>query len=76
MIGVADEKWGETIKALVAPKEGQSVSEEEVIAFCRENLASYKKPTSVEILKTLPKNAMGKILKTELRKKYGRLVQY
>jgi acyl-CoA synthetase (AMP-forming)/AMP-acid ligase II len=76
VIGVADEKWGETMKALVVPKEGQPLSEEEVIAFCRENLASYKKPTSVEILKTLPKNAAGKVLKTELREKYGRLVQY
>ncbi len=76
VIGVVDEKWGETIKALVVPKEGQSLSEEEVIAFCRENLSSYKKPTSVEILKALPKNAAGKVLKTQLREKYGRLVRY
>jgi acyl-CoA synthetase (AMP-forming)/AMP-acid ligase II len=76
VIGVPDEKWGETIKALVVPKEGHTLSEEEVIGFCRENLASYKKPTSVEFLPALPKNAAGKVLKTELRKKYGQLVRY
>jgi len=76
VIGVPDDKWGETIKALVVPKEGQVLSEEEVIAFCRENLASYKKPTSVEFLPTLPKNVAGKVLKTELREKYGALVRY
>lgn len=76
VIGVPDEKWGETIKALVVPKEGQTLSEEEVIGFCRENLASYKKPTSVEFLPALPKNAAGKVLKAELRKKYGQLVRY
>jgi len=76
VIGVPDEKWGETIKALVVPKEGQTLSEEEVIGFCRENLASYKKPTSVKFLTALPKNAAGKVLKAELRKQYGQLVRY
>lgn len=76
VIGVPDEKWGETLKALIVPKERQALAEEEVIAFCKESLASYKKPTSVEFLPSLPKNAAGKVLKTELRKKYGQLVRY
>jgi fatty-acyl-CoA synthase len=76
VIGVPDEKWGETLKALIVPKERQVLAAEEVIAFCKENLASYKKPTSVEFLPSLPKNAAGKVLKTELRKKYGQLVRY
>jgi acyl-CoA synthetase (AMP-forming)/AMP-acid ligase II len=73
IIGVPDEKWGETIKAVVVVKEGQTLSESEVINFCRGQLASYKKPTSVAFLDTLPKTPFGgKILKRELRERFSK----
>jgi len=70
VIGVPDEKWGETVKAIVVLKEGATASEEEVIGFCKERLSSYKKPTSVDFIDGLPRNPSGKVLKTELRKAY------
>ena len=73
IIGVPDEKWGETIKAVVVVKEGQSLSESEVIDFCRGQLASYKKPTSVAFVDTLPKTPFGgKTLKRELRERFSK----
>ncbi|HSB06701.1 MAG TPA: long-chain fatty acid--CoA ligase [Thermodesulfobacteriota bacterium] len=70
VIGVPDETWGEAIKAIVAIKEGQKVTGEEIINFCKEYLASYKKPKSVEFINEVPKNPYGKVLKRELREKY------
>ena len=70
VIGVPDEKWGESVKALVVPRPAAQVSEADIIEHCRRHLASYKKPTSVAFLSELPKNAYGKILKRELREPY------
>ena len=70
VIGVPDDQWGESVKAIVALREGMSATEEELIEYCKKNLASYKKPKSVDFMKALPRNVMGKILKTELREKY------
>lgn len=70
VIGVPDDKWGEAVKAFVSLKQGASANETEIIDFCKQNLASYKKPKSVEFLKELPKNGSGKLLKTVLREKY------
>ncbi len=69
VIGVPSEKWGETVKALVT-RVDPDLGEADVIAFARENLATYKCPTSVDWIETLPRNPSGKILKTELRKPY------
>ena len=69
-IGVPDPKWGESIKAIVSLVEGKCVTEEEVIAFCKGNIASYKKPKSVDFVDELPKNNYGKISKRELKAKY------
>jgi acyl-CoA synthetase (AMP-forming)/AMP-acid ligase II len=68
VIGVPDEKWGEVVKAVVS-LEGDA-SEKELIAFCRERLAAYKCPKSVDITEELPRNPTGKILKKDLRKPY------
>jgi len=70
VIGVPDPKWGEAVKAVVAPVEGSTVTEEELILFCKDNIAGYKKPKSVDFVKELPKNNYGKIVKRELREKY------
>lgn len=70
VIGVPDPKWGEAIKAVVSVVEGRSVTAQELIAFCREHLAGYKKPRSVDFVAELPKNNYGKILKRELRAQY------
>jgi acyl-CoA synthetase (AMP-forming)/AMP-acid ligase II len=68
VIGVPDEKWGEVVKAVVS-LEG-SASPDEIIAWCRERLAAYKCPKTVDITDELPRNPTGKILKKELRKPY------
>jgi acyl-CoA synthetase (AMP-forming)/AMP-acid ligase II len=70
VIGVPDETWGEAIKAIVALKEGQKATKEDIINFCKEHLASFKKPKSVEFIDAIPKNPYGKVLKRELREKY------
>jgi fatty-acyl-CoA synthase len=70
VIGVPHEKWGETPKALVVKEEGSDLDEEELIEFCRERLAHYKCPTSVEFRETLPQTSTGKIQKFELREEF------
>ncbi|MEU5881115.1 long-chain-fatty-acid--CoA ligase [Spirillospora sp. NPDC047279] len=68
VIGVPDVKWGETPKAVVVVSE--DVSEKDLIEFCRERLAHYKCPTSVDLVDAIPRNPTGKILKRELRAPY------
>jgi long-chain acyl-CoA synthetase len=67
VIGIQDPALGEEIKAVVAFKPGQSAAAQEIIDYCKERLAAYKYPRSVEIRDTLPKTATGKILKRELK---------
>jgi len=70
VIGVPHEKWGEAPKALVVLREGTSLEDEELIAFCRERLAHFKCPTSVEFIPELPRTATGKLQKFKLRERY------
>jgi acyl-CoA synthetase (AMP-forming)/AMP-acid ligase II len=70
VIGVPDEKWGETVKALVVLAAGQSVDERALIDHCRASLAHFKCPTSVEFRDTLPRTATGKLQKFKLRAPY------
>jgi len=70
VIGVPSEKWGETIKALVVLAEGESVTEEELIRWCKDKAAGYKAPTSVEFRDELARTATGKLQKFKLRKPY------
>lgn len=70
VIGVPDERWGETVKALVVPAPGAEVSGEELIRHCKERLAGYKAPTSVEFREVLERTATGKLQKYKLRAPY------
>ena len=70
VFGIPDPRWGEAIKAVVATYSDQQVSAEELISFCKDNLAGYKKPKSIDFTDELPKNNYGKILKRVLRDPY------
>jgi fatty-acyl-CoA synthase len=70
VIGVPHEKWGETPMALVVLRDGESVTGQDLIDFCRDNLAHFKCPTSVEFVDGLPRTATGKLQKFVLREKY------
>jgi long-chain acyl-CoA synthetase len=70
VIGVPDERWGETVKAIVVRAPGTDNTSDQIIAFCREHLAHYKCPTSVDFTDVLPRNPSGKVLKRELREPY------
>src|SRR5207253_3171066 len=70
VIGVPDEKWGETIKALVVLRPGTQASAADLIAFCRSRMAHYKCPTSVELRDALARTATGKLQKFKLREPY------
>jgi acyl-CoA synthetase (AMP-forming)/AMP-acid ligase II len=70
VVGVPDDKWGEAVKAVVQRKPGQTVTEEEIMALCKEHLGSTKTPKSVEFWVDLPRSAVGKLLKKDVRAKY------
>jgi long-chain acyl-CoA synthetase len=70
VIGVPDERWGETVKAVVVRKAGAEVTPGELIGWARARIAGYKLPKSVDFIEALPRNPTGKILKRELRKIY------
>lgn len=70
VIGVPDEKWGEAVKAVVAPKPGVTPDADDIIAFARTRIAHFKAPKSVDFVTALPRNASGKILRRELRAPY------
>ena len=70
VVGVPDEHWGESLKALIILNNGQKVSEEDIFNYCADNLADYLKPKSVEFVNDLPRSPMGKVLKRKIREKY------
>ena len=70
-VGIPDPLWGESVKAFVVLKDGLSMTEEEVIEYCKTHLASYKKPKRVQFVGSLPRNPSGKVLKNILRERQG-----
>lgn len=70
VIGVPHEVWGETVAAIVVPKEGKTLDKDELIQFCRQQLAGYKIPRMIYEMDQLPRNASGKVLKYKLRESY------
>ncbi|MFZ5584472.1 MAG: class I adenylate-forming enzyme family protein [Thermodesulfobacteriota bacterium] len=67
VVGAPDPLWGESVKAVVALKPGATLDEQAVVEFCKQRLASYKKPRQVVFVEALPRNASGKVLKRQLR---------
>jgi len=72
VFGIPDKKWGEAVVAAVALKSKIKVSENELITFCKNQLASYKKPQRIHFLKSLPKSGAGKILRKDLKQKFSK----
>jgi fatty-acyl-CoA synthase len=70
VIGVPDEKWGETIKAIVVRAPGSEISEADLIAHCKSRVAGYKAPTSIDFVDVIPRTATGKVQKFKLRDPY------
>jgi acyl-CoA synthetase (AMP-forming)/AMP-acid ligase II len=71
VVGVADHRLGEVAKAYVIPAHGKKPSERDLIDWCRERLANFKVPRSIEVVQALPRNASGKVLRRELRARAG-----
>jgi len=70
VIGVPDDRWGETVKAVVVLTAEAQIDEAELITYTQERLAKFKCPTSIDVVEILPRNPTGKILKRDLRKPY------
>jgi len=71
IIGVPDLDWGEVVKAIMVPVKGEEVTEDQLTAFVKTRLASYKAPAIYQWVDELPRNHLGKVLKNELRDRYG-----
>ena len=74
VIGVPDVEWGEEVRAVVVDRSDR-VTEAEIIEFCRDRLAGYKRPRSVVFVRELPRNVMGKVLKRDLREEFSHPVE-
>ena len=71
VIGVPDEEWGESVRAVLLLRPGETMSEEEAVEWCRGKMAGYKKPRSVFFVSSLPTSPVGKVLRTQVREIYG-----
>ncbi len=75
IIGVPDETWGERVRAIIVTNSGQELTEKDVIDYCRDRLTGFKRPESVIFVDELPRNPMGKVLKKELRERFGQPIE-
>lgn len=75
VVGVPDPRRGETVKAFIVLKEGETATEEEIIGFCRERMAAYRAPRIVEFRTDLPKSIIGKVLRRTLREEEAQRAQ-
>ena len=72
VIGAPDPEWGQEPRAIVVLKKGERATEEEIIGYCQKKLAGFKRPRSVVFVESLPRNALGKVLRKDLREEYGK----
>ncbi len=72
VIGLPDAEWGESICAVVAPQPGKRLKEDAILSALQERLARFKLPRRIVFVEALPRNAMGKVMKDELRRSLGR----
>lgn len=70
VVGVPDEEWGEAVKAVIVLKPGASLTADQAMAYCKENLPGFKRPRSVDFMDELPKNANGKVVRRQVRDRY------
>jgi acyl-CoA synthetase (AMP-forming)/AMP-acid ligase II len=70
VVGVPDERWGESVRAVVVRREGSAVTAEDLIGFCADRVAGYKKPRGVDFVTDLPLGSTGKVLRREIRDRY------
>jgi acyl-CoA synthetase (AMP-forming)/AMP-acid ligase II len=70
VIGTPDPKWGEAVTAVIELKDGKSVEDDDLLAFCRERLGSMKTPKRIETWDELPRSPIGKVLKREVRDRF------
>lgn len=75
VIGIPDDKWGESIVAYVVPNGRGEIDKDELITLCQNHLASFKKPKEIHVVEALPKSSYGKILKRELVKQHTEVTQ-
>lgn len=71
VIGVPDQKWGEAVKAVVVLREGKETTEEDIITYCKDRIAHYKAPKTVDFISELPKTGSGKIYKKGIKERYA-----
>ena len=74
VFGIPNDDWGEEVKAVIEPREGATPGpdlEREILAWAEDQLAKYKIPRSIDFVDELPRNPLGKVLKNDLRDKYG-----
>ena len=72
VIGVPDEQWGESCRAVVVPKPGESIASEEIIDWCKDKIAGYKKPRTVVFADALPLSPVGKVLRAKIKETFGK----
>jgi acyl-CoA synthetase (AMP-forming)/AMP-acid ligase II len=72
VVGVPDDHWGESVKAVVVLREGAKADDGEIMDFCRGRLADFKRPRSVDFVPQLPKNGNGKLSRKDVREHYWR----
>src|SRR3972149_10359106 len=72
VIGLPDPEWGQEPHAVCVLKEGEEATDEEIMEYCRQKLAGFKRPRSVIFTDSLPRNPMGKVLRKNLREHYGK----
>ena len=71
VIGLPDPTWGQTVTAVIVPRDGTSVSLEDVRAHCQGKIAGYKTPKAIRLVDRIPKNETGKVIKRELRDRFA-----